>query len=52
MGDFQDFSDMGEAIYEGIPCDVQTGEAEGWRHLDLEALGTMAARDICYWGSL
>lgn len=37
---------------KGFPCDLQTGEAEGWRHLDLEALGTMAARDICYWESL
>lgn len=37
---------------KGFPCDLQTGEAEEWRHLDLEALGTMAARDICYWESL
>lgn len=33
-------------------CALQTGETEGWGRLELETPGTMAARDICYWGLL
>lgn len=35
-----------------LPCALQTAETEGWGRLELEAPGTMAARDISYWGLL